>query len=227
MPTDRSVRRDRLSVLTTLLSDGLLPSFHDESPDTAEAIARSLHVGGARVVEWLHRSDVALSIFRELRRALRDTDIVLGVGSIADAPTAAIYLAEGAEFVVGPSLSADVARLCNRRKVAYLPGCFTPTEVSAAEELGCEVVKLFPSSAIDGKEFLRSLLGPMPWSRVLPTGNGVPFDQAQITDWIKAGACAVGMGSTLIDPMLVAARDFKTLRERTRKVLDWIAAARG
>jgi 2-dehydro-3-deoxyphosphogluconate aldolase/(4S)-4-hydroxy-2-oxoglutarate aldolase len=218
----------RIDVLRAILDGGLVPTFHDEDPEVAGAIARALVAGGTRVLELLHRSDAALDVFRALAPALRrdHPEVALGVGSILDAPTAALYLAHGAGFIVGPGLDPAVAKLCNRRKVAYLPGCATPSEVSRAEELGCEIVKLFPSSAMDGPEFVRSLLGPMPWSRVMPTGRGVGFREESIREWISAGACAVGMGAELVEPKLVAARDFASIARRTAQVLAWIAAAR-
>src|SRR5688572_7687133 len=176
----------RLDVLGAILRDGLVPSFHHEQTEAASAIARALVAGGARVLEFLHRSDRAYDVFRELRPRLRSDhpDVVFGIGTMVDAPTTALYLAQGADFVVGPNLSPAIARLCNRRKVAYLPGCGTVSEISDAEELGCEIVKLFPSSAMNGPEFVRSLLAPMPWTRVMPTGNAVPFSESAIRDWL-------------------------------------------
>lgn len=221
-------RHPRLDVLRRILESGLVPTLQHDDPETAIAIARALVAGGAQVVELLCRGDRALEVFRALAPALqRDhPDVVLGVGSILDAPTAALFVTQGAGFVVGPNLNPHVARLCNRRKVAWLPGCGTVSEISEAETLGAEIVKLFPASAIDGPEFVRSLLGPMPWSRVMPTGNAVPFDEATIGRWIGAGACAVGMGGALADPKLVAARDFAAITQRTQQALAWIAAAR-
>jgi len=221
-------RPDRLEVLRAILESGLVPTLQSDDPGLAAGVARALVAGGARVVELLHRGDAPLEIFRTLAPALRrdHPGVALGIGSIVDAPTAALYLAQGADFVVGPVLDPGVARLCNRRKVAWLPGCGTVSEISRAEELGAEIVKLFPSSAMDGPKFIRSLHGPMPWSRVMPTGNGVAFREDSIRGWFSAGACAVGTGAALLDPGLVAARDFDALSRRTEQLLRWIAAAR-
>lgn len=222
-------RHRRLEVLRAILDPGLVPAFQASDPRTAAGIAGALVAGGARVVELLGRGDASLDVYRTLSTFLRELhpETILGVGSIVDAPTAALYLAQGADFVVGPGFDPRIARLCNRRKVAYLPGCATVSEISAAEELGCEIVKLFPSSAMDGPEFIRSLRGPMPWSRVMPTGRGVAFSESSIREWIEAGACALGMGEALIDPALVAKHEFAAISPRVAQALAWIAAARG
>ncbi len=221
-------RHDRLQVLRAILDGGVVASFQHDEAETAEGIARALAAGGVRVIELLNRGEQDLEVFRALAAALeRDApDVVLGVGSIVDAPTAALFLAHGAEFVVAPGLNPAIVRQCNRRKVACLPGCATVSEISKAEELGCEIVKLFPSSAMNGLEFVRSLLGPMPWSRVMPTGNGVAFAEASIREWLAAGACALGLGAALVDPKLVAAGDFTALTRRAEQLRGWIAAAR-
>jgi 2-dehydro-3-deoxyphosphogluconate aldolase/(4S)-4-hydroxy-2-oxoglutarate aldolase len=224
---------DRLQVLNTILEQGLVPTIQVEASRDADELATSVAVsiadGGARVVEFLNRGDGALDVFAAIAKGLRRErpDVALGIGSIVDAPTAALAIAHGASFVVGPNLNGDVARVCNRRKVAYLPGCATVSEISNAEELGCEIVKLFPSSAMNGPEFVRSLRGPMPWSRVMPTGNGVAFREDSIRDWFAAGACAVGMGASLVERSLVEARNFAELSRRTARALQWIATARG
>lgn len=221
-------RHARLDVFQAVLATGLVPTFHDERLETAEAIAAALLAGGARVLEFLARSDAAIGVFRALvpRVRARDPQAILGIGSIVDPPSAALYVNEGADFVVSPIVHRGIARICHRRKVAWFPGCGTVTEIAQAEELGAEVVKLFPSSAFDGPEFVRSLHGPMPWSRVLPTGNGVLATQESVERWIAAGACALGAGRHLVAPEDVAAGRFAAITERTRQMLGWIARAR-
>ncbi len=150
----------------------------------------------------------------------------MGVGSIIDAPTAALYIAHGANFVVGPMLNADIARLCNRRKIAYMPGCGSVSEISQAEELGVEIVKVFPGTAVGGPEFVRDVLAPMPWTRIMPTG-GVDATEESLGAWFKAGVAAVGMGSKLIRKDLVAARDYAAITETVRSVLAIIARLKG
>jgi 2-dehydro-3-deoxyphosphogluconate aldolase/(4S)-4-hydroxy-2-oxoglutarate aldolase len=142
-----------------------------------------------------------------------------------DAPTAALYIGAGANFVVGPMLSPEVARLCNRRKVPYSPGCGSVSEISEAEELGVEIVKIFPGAEVGGPSFVKALLAPMPWSRVMPTG-GVEATEASVKAWITAGAACLGMGSQLIRKDLVAAGDYAAIRDNVRRVLQWIREAR-
>ena len=121
--------------------------------------------------------------------------MILGVGSIVDAPTAALYIANGANFVVGPLPNPDVAKVCNRRKIAYSPGCGSASEIGYAEELGCEIVKVFPGGSVGGPEFVKSMLGPCPWTRIMPTG-GVENDEASLTSGSRPGSRASGWGRT-------------------------------
>lgn len=218
----------RLEVFHRLLQSGLLPTLPSERAEETLAGARGLLDGGAVAVELLARGDHAYDTFRAVVAQLRRErpEAIVGIGSIVDAPTAALYLAAGADFVVAPDLDEEVARTCHRRKVAWMPGCGTVTEIGRAEELGAELVKLFPAAAFDGREFLRSLRGPQPWSRVVPTGNAVPFEEAAIASWIEAGAAALSMGPALADARLLAAGDVAAIAARTASVLSWIAAAR-
>jgi 2-dehydro-3-deoxyphosphogluconate aldolase/(4S)-4-hydroxy-2-oxoglutarate aldolase len=151
--------------------------------------------------------------------------LISGVGSVVDAPTAAMYIGAGANFIVGPIFNAEIARLCNRRKIAYMPGCGTLNEISEAEEYGVEIVKIFPGAAVGGPGFIKAVKGPNPWTSIMPTG-GVDATEENIRSWIEAGACCVGMGSKLITKAAVAAGDYTSITENVRKVLAWIAAAR-
>jgi 2-dehydro-3-deoxyphosphogluconate aldolase/(4S)-4-hydroxy-2-oxoglutarate aldolase len=221
-------RHARLHVFETVLKTGIVATFHDERVDVAEKIAHALLDGGVRAIEFLNRSDGALALFRELLRRVRakNPDAIVGIGSLVDPPTTALALADGADFVVSPILHPAIVRICNRRKVAVLPGCTTVTEISQAESLGAEIVKLFPSAAFDGAEFIRSLHGPMPWSRVMPTGNGVECTKESVERWIGAGACALGTGSHLVKPDEVAAGRFDAITARTKQMVGWIEQAR-
>jgi len=221
-------RHARLDVYQAMLASGLVATFQHAELGVAERIAAALLDGGARTIEFLLRGDGSFRVFRELLPKLRARapDAIVGVGSIVDPPTAALCLAEGADFVVSPILHPAIVRLCHRRKVAVLPGCTTVTEISQAEALGAEIVKLFPAAAFDGAEFLRSLHGPMPWSRVLPTGNAVECTKDSVARWIAAGACALGTGANLVAADDVAAGRFAEIAARTRRMLQWIAEAR-
>ena len=221
-------RFSRLEVLNEIVRIGLIPVFYQPDLAVAREIVAACAAGGARVVEFTNRGDNAYRVFSDLvlHFAEADPSLILGVGSVVDEVTAGLYINSGANFVVGPVLNPEIARLCNRRKVAYSPGCATPSEISAAEEWGVELVKVFPGKAAGGPAFVKSVLGPMPWTRIMPTG-GVDATQASIQAWFEAGATAVGMGSKLITKSLVAEGDFEGITHKVAQVLAWIAQARG
>jgi 2-dehydro-3-deoxyphosphogluconate aldolase/(4S)-4-hydroxy-2-oxoglutarate aldolase len=217
---------DRLTVLRAILDDGAVPTFTAADPDVAFAVVAGCADGGARVVEFTNRGDGAYDTFAALARrvAAELPGVILGAGTIIDAPTAALFIASGARFVVGQSYSEEVARLCNRRRVVYIPGCGTATEIAAAEELGCEIVKLFPAAAYDGPAFVRNFLGPSPGSKVMPT-NVVATEEATRA-WFAAGAAALGVAGHLYPADLVASADRAEIAARTRRFLGWVRDAR-
>ena len=221
-------RFSRLEVLNEIVRIGLVPVYYQPDLEVAKRIAAACAKGGARVVEFTNRGDNAYRIFSELVSyfATADPSIILGVGSVVDPGTAALYIASGANFVVGPVLNPEVARVCNRRKVPYSPGYGTASEISEAEELGVEIVKLFPGKLTGGPAFVKSLRGPMPWTLIMPTG-GVDATQENIHGWFEAGVAAVGMGSKLITKALVAAQDYDGITCQVERVIGWIQEARG
>jgi 2-dehydro-3-deoxyphosphogluconate aldolase / (4S)-4-hydroxy-2-oxoglutarate aldolase len=214
---------DRLTVYQAMLSTGLVPLFYTGDVAEAKAVAAACAEGGAQVLEFTNRGEKALGVFAEIVNA--HPKMIVGVGSVMDAPTAALFIASGANFVVGPVFNPEVARLCNRRKIAYIPGCGSVSEISNAEEMGAEIVKVFPGESVGGPGFVKAVLGPMPWSRIMPTG-GVEATQASIGEWIKAGAAAVGMGSNLIRKEWLASKDYGAIRDCAQQVLGWIGEAR-
>jgi 2-dehydro-3-deoxyphosphogluconate aldolase/(4S)-4-hydroxy-2-oxoglutarate aldolase len=221
-------RYDRLCVLNTMIELGLVPVFYNPDLEVARQIVAACRAGGARVVEFTNRGDFAFQVYTALAQhvAEAEPDVILGVGSVIDAPTAALYISAGANFVVGPVLNPEVARLCNRRKVAYSPGCGSVSEISEAEELGVEIVKVFPGTQVGGPAFVKAVRGPMPWTRIMPTG-GVNATEESIRAWFEAGAACVGIGSKLIRKDLVAAGDFDAISEKVAQVLAWIKEVRG
>ena len=221
-------RYSRLDVLDTMIELGLVPVFYNPDLEVAKQIVAACRAGGARVVEFTNRGDFAFQVYSALARhvAEAEPDVILGVGSVVDAPTAALYISAGANFVVGPLLNSEIARLCNRRKVAYSPGCGSVSEISEAEELGVEIVKVFPGMQVGGPAFVKAVRGPMPWTRIMPTG-GVDATQERIRAWFEAGAACVGMGSKLIRKDLVAAGDFEAISNKVAQVLAWIKDVRG
>jgi 2-dehydro-3-deoxyphosphogluconate aldolase / (4S)-4-hydroxy-2-oxoglutarate aldolase len=220
-------RFKRLDVLNAMVESGLIPVFYNGDVDIAKNIVRACADGGIRVIEFTNRGDGAYLVFAELVRyfATERPDVILGVGSIVDAPTAALYIASGANFVVGPILNAEVAKLCNRRKIAYSPGCGSASEISQAEELGVEICKVFPGSEVGGPAFVKSVLGPCPWTRIMPTG-GVEATKVSIDAWFKAGVACVGMGTNLITKESLAAKNYPLITEKAVQVLQWIREAK-
>jgi 2-dehydro-3-deoxyphosphogluconate aldolase / (4S)-4-hydroxy-2-oxoglutarate aldolase len=218
----------RLDVFTSILDVGVVPLFYNADTSTAIELVAALSRGGARVVEFTNRGDMAYPVFTELVRHFSKADpgVILGVGSVIDAPTAALYIASGANFIVGPNHNPEVTRLCNRRKIAYMPGCATETEIMQAEELGAEICKIFPGESAGGPGFIRAVLAPCPWHRLLPTG-GVDATEASIAEWIKAGAAAVGMGSKLVTSAAVKDKNFDLITANTAQTIGWIKKARG
>lgn len=221
-------RFSRLDVLNEIIRIGVVPVFYEPNLEVAKKIVSACAAGGARVIEFTNRGDNAYRVFSDLvmHFATEDPSIILGVGSVLDAGSAAIYIASGANFVVGSVLNPDVARVCNRRKVAYSPGCGSASEISEAEELGVEIVKVFPGGTVGGPEFVAAIRGPTPWTRIMPTG-GVEATQESITAWFKAGVAAVGIGSNLVRKDWVAAGAFESISEMTARIIAWIREARG
>jgi len=218
---------DRMTVLTAMMAQGVIPVFYHPDVETCVNVIQACSNAGAKCIEFTNRGDFASHTFLEVARhfARADPSVIMGVGSVVDAPTAGIYIANGAKFVVGPILNADVARVCNRRMVPYSPGCGSASEISYAQELGCEIVKVFPGESVGGPTFVKNVLGPMPWTRIMPTG-GVDPDEKSLREWFGAGIVAAGMGSKLITNDLLKAGDWNGIEERVRKTVDLIRSIR-
>jgi 2-dehydro-3-deoxyphosphogluconate aldolase/(4S)-4-hydroxy-2-oxoglutarate aldolase len=216
-----------METLNAMMEVGVIPVFYNADLETAQKIAGCCAEGGARVIEFTNRGDFAFEVFGQLEKFCRQhmPQLILGVGSVVDAPTAALYINSGANFVVGPLLNAEVARLCNRRKIPYSPGCGSASEIAQAEELGCEIVKVFPGGQVGGPAFVKNMLGPCPWSSLMPTG-GVDATRESISAWLKAGVVCMGMGSNLITKDLVAAKDWAGLTRKIKETLAIVAEVR-
>jgi 2-dehydro-3-deoxyphosphogluconate aldolase/(4S)-4-hydroxy-2-oxoglutarate aldolase len=213
--------KDRMAVLTAMMEQSIIPVFYDPDVEVCRNVIQACANGGAKCIEFTNRGDFATHVFLEVTRHFAGTDpsVIMGVGSIVDAPTAGIYIANGAKFVVGPLLNADVAKVCNRRGIPYSPGCGSATEIGDAQELGCEIVKVFPGSSVGGADFVRSVLGPMPWTRIMPTG-GVEPTEASLRQWFGAGIVACGIGSNLLTRDLLRARDYAGIERKVRDTID-------
>lgn len=221
-------RFKRLEVLEAMMGSGLVPVFYHKDLETAKKVAKATADGGAKVLEFTNRGDFAYQIFSELIQWCESEipEVILGVGSVIDPGTASLYINNGANFIVGPVLNAEVAKACNRRKVAYMPGCGSASEISQAEEYGVEICKIFPGKEVGGAAFVKNILGPMPWTLIMPTG-GVDTTRESIEAWFKAGVACVGVGSNLISKELIAAGDFEAMTKKTAEVLNWINEVRG
>jgi 2-dehydro-3-deoxyphosphogluconate aldolase/(4S)-4-hydroxy-2-oxoglutarate aldolase len=176
-----------------------------------------------QIFEFTNRGDMAYELFAELVKWSREEmpGLILGVGTVVDAGTCSLYIQMGAKFVVSPLLNEEMARVCNRRKVLWVPGCATASEISRAEELGADLVKLFPGPTVGGANFLKAYLGPCPWSNIMPSG-GVSPTVENLTEWFEAGAFCVGMGSQLISHEIIQKGDFKKLEQVARSAMDII-----
>ena len=220
--------KDRLSVLLAMMDQGVIPVFYHPDVEVCKRVIQACANGGAKCIEFTNRGDFAAHAFFEVTHyfAKADPSVIMGVGSIVDAPTAGIYIANGAKFVVGPLLNADVAKVCNRRGIPYSPGCGSATEIGDAQELGCEIVKVFPGSSVGGPDFVKSILGPMPWTRIMPTG-GVEATEASLKAWFGAGIVACGIGSNLVTKDLLDKEDYAGIEAKVRDTVQLIKTIRG
>ncbi len=212
----------RIEVASVMKENGMVPLFFHEDVDLGKSVLKACYDGGARLMEFTSRGDFAFEIFGELNKyALKELPgMILGVGSVTDAAAASLYMQLGANFIVTPVLREDIAIVCNRRKVLWSPGCGTLTEISRAEELGCEIVKLFPGD-IYGPQFVKGIKGPCPWTSIMPTGGVSPTEE-NLKGWFDAGVTCVGMGSKLISKEILANKDFTGLEKKVKEALSII-----
>ena len=214
-------RYRRLETLVTIEKTGIIPLFYHHDVTAAKGIVTACVQGGAAAVEFTNRGDFAIDIFSELELFAKKElqGLILGAGSIVDAPTAALYISRGANFIVGPCFSEDVARLCNLRRIPYMPGCMTLTEIQRAHEFGCEIVKVFPGETA-GPAFIKAVKGPIPHASLMPTG-GVQPTRESLASWFGAGAACVGLGSQLISKELIEKKDFGSLGKKVSECVAW------
>ncbi|ASB47866.1 bifunctional 4-hydroxy-2-oxoglutarate aldolase/2-dehydro-3-deoxy-phosphogluconate aldolase [Alkalitalea saponilacus] len=211
----------RIEVFLKMKETGVVPVFYHSDLEVCKGVVKACYDGGIRVFEWVNRGDFASELFSELNKyALAELPgMILGAGSVVEEGTAAIYIQAGANFIVSPLLNENMAKLCNRRKVMWAPGCGTISEIGRAEELGAEIVKMFPASEVGGPSFVKAVKGPMPKTNIMPTG-GVDTTEANLKGWFSAGVTCVGMGSNLFPKDMIEKRDFAAL---TQKVKDLMA----
>lgn len=211
----------RMQVYQTMENTGIIPVFYHNDVEVAKEVVKACYDGGIRVFEFTNRGDFAHEVFSDLVKWADNEcpELILGIGSIVDAPTAALYIQLGANFVVGPLLYADIFKVCNRRLIAYTPGCATASEIGLAQELGAEIVKVFPGGSVGGPTFVKNIKGPMPWTRIMVTGGVEPTEE-NLSDWFKAGVSCVGMGSNLFPKEVLKNKDWMIITELCQTCLS-------
>jgi 2-dehydro-3-deoxyphosphogluconate aldolase/(4S)-4-hydroxy-2-oxoglutarate aldolase len=213
----------RIQVALKMAETGMVPVFYHKDIEICKNIVRACYQGGVRVFEFTNRGDYAHEVFAELNKfvAKECPELILGVGSVIDAGTTALYLQLGANFVVSPVLKEEMAIVCNRRKVLWSPGCGSLTEISRAEELGAEIVKIFPAMQVGGPKFVANIKGPCPWTSIMPTG-GVEPTEANLAEWFNAGVTCVGMGSQLFPKEDIECGNWKAISDKVVATLEII-----
>ena len=211
---------DKIAVMQKMAATRMVPVFYHADAEVTRQVVRACYTGGVRAFEFTNRGDMAHEVFSDVIKFVRREcpELALGVGSVVDAPTAALYMQMGADFVVGPLLNEEVARVCNRRCVPYTPGCGTVSEVGRAQELGCDLIKVFPGDVL-GPKFVKGIMAPMPWTRLMVTGGVEPTEE-NLQAWRKVGVFCVGMGSKLFPKERVAANDWDFVSEQCRKSIE-------
>ena len=217
---------NKLQVLSVMKSTGMVPVFYHSDVETAKQVVKACYEGGVRAFEFTNRGDFAHEVFGELNKwvARECPEMVMGVGSIVDPATAALYIQLGANFIVGPLFNPEVAKVCNRRLIPYTPGCGSVSEIGFAQECGCDLCKVFPGDVL-GPAFVKGLKAPMPWSQLMVTG-GVKPTKENLEGWFKAGVTCVGMGSNLFPKEVIAAKEWNKITELCANALQIVKEVR-
>jgi 2-dehydro-3-deoxyphosphogluconate aldolase/(4S)-4-hydroxy-2-oxoglutarate aldolase len=213
-------RFTRIQVALKMKETGMVPVFYHKDVEVCKNVVKACYDGGVRVFEFTNRGDFATLVFAELNKWTIENcpEMIMGVGSVIDEGTAAMYIALGTNFIVSPLIDEGTARVCNKRKISWSPGCGSVTEIGRAHELGAEVVKIFPGMQVGGPEFVKAVLGPMPWTSIMPTG-GVTPDETNLKTWFEAGATCVGMGSQLFPKEVLKEGNWDSITEICSKAL--------
>ncbi len=216
-------RFSRIEVSLKMGDTGIIPVFYNDDLSVCKNVVKACYDGGVRVFEFTNRGDFAHQVFSELNKyAIEDLpELILGAGSIIDPATTALYIQLGANFIVSPVINEEMAKVCNRRKILWSPGCGSLSEINKAEELGAEVCKIFPGSEVGGPSFVKAIKGPCPWTSIMPTGGVEPVKE-NLEEWFKAGVYCVGMGSKLITKEIIETSNYPLLTEKVRDALKVI-----
>ena len=220
-------RFNKVQVIQAMHDTGMVPVFYNSDPEICKQVISACYKGGVRVFEFTNRGDFAHEIFGELAKwaAAACPEMILGAGTVIDAPTAALYMQLGANFNVGPNFNAEIATVCNRRLVPYSPGCGSVSEISNAQAAGCDVTKVFPAGNVGGPSFVKNVMAPLRWSNIMVTGAVSP-EEDNLTAWIKSGVLCVGMGSKLFPKDVIAQGNWQAITDKCVEALGYIAKAR-
>lgn len=216
-------RFNKIETLQAIIETGMVPVYYNSDIAIAKQVVKACYDGGVRVFEFTNRGDFAHEVFGELVKfATKECPkLILGVGSVVDPATAALYLQLGANFVVGPLYNPDIAKVCNRRLIPYTPGCGSVSEIGFAQEAGCDLCKIFPAGNVGGPSFVKNIKAPMPWSLIMATGAVEPTEE-NLSAWFKAGVTCVGMGSKLFPKEAIANGDWDAISTLCKNVLSMI-----
>jgi 2-dehydro-3-deoxyphosphogluconate aldolase/(4S)-4-hydroxy-2-oxoglutarate aldolase len=220
-------RFTRIEVAMKMKETGIIPVFFHKDIDICKNVVKACYDGGVRVFEFTNRGDFAHEVFAELNKwAAQETpEMILGIGSIVEAGTASLYIQLGANFIVSPLLNPDMAKVCNRRKVLWSPGCGSVSEIGKAEELGAEICKIFPGSQVGGPAFVKGVKAPCPWTSLMPTGGVAPTEE-NMRAWFEAGVTCVGMGSQLITKDIIESGNYSSLTDKVKEAFKILASVR-
>ncbi|MCU4174183.1 bifunctional 4-hydroxy-2-oxoglutarate aldolase/2-dehydro-3-deoxy-phosphogluconate aldolase [Carboxylicivirga sp. N1Y90] len=213
----------RIEVYQAMKTTGVVPVFYHADIEVCKAVAKACYDGGIRVFEFVNRGDFAHELFTELNKfALAELPgMIMGAGSVVEEGTTALYIQNGANFIVSPLLNEQMAKVCSRRKIMWSPGCGTISEINKAQELGAEVVKVFPASEVGGPSFVKAVKAPMPWTDIMPTG-GVTCEKENLKQWFAADVTCVGMGSNLFPNDIIDNKDWLALEEKVKELIETI-----
>jgi len=216
-------RFNKIQVLTAMSDTGMIPVFYHKDVEVAKQVLKACYEGGVRTFEFTNRGDFAHEVFSGLIKfSIRECpEMIVGIGSIVDAGTASLYIQSGANFVVGPLFNPDIAKVCNRRLIPYVPGCGSVSEIGFAQEAGCDVCKIFPAGSVGGPSFVKNITAPMPWTMIMATGAVEP-DEANLSTWFKAGVTCVGMGSKLFPKEAIETQEWGQITLLCKNALAYI-----
>ena len=216
-------RFTRIEVARKMEETGMVPVFYNKDVEVCKNVVKACYDGGVRVFEFTNRGDFATLLFAELNKwSIQNCpEMIMGVGSVIDEGTAAMYIALGANFIVSPMIDEATARVCNKRKIAWSPGCGSVTEIGRAHELGAEIVKVFPGLQVGGPGFVKAVKGPMPWTSIMPTGGVSPTEE-NLKEWFDSGVTCVGMGSKLFPKEVLAEENYAAITKKCEQSLEFI-----